>query len=113
MSRHFIEKITATFRRRRYRIALGNHLVVLCAGGLRIEGDLIAYCPEGLHVACDSADVWVNSEAIAAVVRVKNRDDGGGSGGDGRPPVGNGVKLRQPEADGNVEMRKVFCNGTR
>ena len=119
MSRYFIKKITATFRSRRYRIALGDHLVLLCADGLRIEGELIAYCPEGINLACNRADVWVNSEAIAAVVRVKN--DGGGGGGNGGgngdafSPAGHGISLRQPEpdADGNVEMEKVFCNGTR
>ena len=117
MSRHFIEKITATFNGRRHRIALGDHLVVLCADGLRIEGELIAHCPEGLHVACDRTDVWVNSEAIAAVARVKNKDgengNGGGSGGDSFSPVGNGASQRVPKSDRDILLEKVFCNGTK
>lgn len=112
MSQDFVRRISEGFQGGHHRLELHDHVAVFCASGLKVEGELMGLCPEGLLLGCERTDVWVNPDAVAAVARVRRR---GGDDGPGReecvPPDPSG--LQQPVVDGNETMSKMFCNGTR
>ena len=114
MCQEFVEKVTKGFDGGHYKVDLHDHVVVFCCDGVRAEGELLGFCPEGLVVASDSADMWINSEAILVVAKVRSNGGGGGGGGrEGFVSPGPARKKKKAASDGTATMEKVFCNGTR
>ena len=112
MSQAFIQKITAGIQGGAYRVELNDHVVVFCRDGLRCEGELMGYCPEGVVIECNSSFVWLSSDWIGGVAKV--HPQGGPEGGPEAfvPPAPAGKKGKAAK-DGNDVVQKVFCNGTR
>lgn len=112
MSQAFIQKITAGIQGEAYRVELNDHVVIFCHDGFRCEGELMGYCPEGVVIGCNSSFVWLSSDWIGGVVKVRPSDGPGGGSEAFAPPAPAGKKSKEAEG-GNDIMQKLFCNGAR
>src|ERR1700675_1172560 len=97
MNPEFIQRITEGFEGGHYRIELGDQVIIFCKDGLRMEGNLIGSCSEGVLIGGPNANVWMSASAIMAAAKIHGTD------GDDRgseefihpnPPEKNGKVMR-------------------
>ena len=109
MSMAFVQKIASESVPKQHRLDLGDHVVLFCGRGLRVEGNVLGISEFAILIACEDADAWVDTASIAAVARV--RSNGSGNGDNGRwiepSPPGN----ERLANDGSQPTNRVFCNG--
>lgn len=113
MSQEFVQKICEGFQGGHHKLSLQERVVVFCPDVVPFEGVVVGFCPEGLLVGCDQMDVWINSEAIAAVARCRKPGGGGGGGiAEACVPPNSPGQMQPPVANGNEPRNRVFCNGS-
>ena len=111
MSEEFIEKVVTGVGEGHYKVELGDVVVVFCHDGFRCEGELVAYCQEGLIVDAGGTSIWINAEWIGAVGKVK--DSGSGGHGEAAIPEAPSPGRKAKKIDRKAQMEEVMCNGAR